>query len=737
MKYLYTFFALFLTLGLSAQTTITFSEAGLTASACDGNIKGDSGVTATIGDDGAGNKYLSANSGAADAGEDWKNAQIRLTNQLGDSYSFTNYLVAGAGSSITFKIWTEDLSAIAKNAGGDPFTGMLKLEKGQNGAGNVEYSFNISDTGGWQDITIDLGTQKSGAAVPAGSEYGLIVFFNNYGSGSTHNAGLRYYDDITFENGAAIPAADASIVPPSAAPTPTHGSLNTDPNADDADVFNIFSDHYANSIVWCPDNEARAGWSAGGSTTPYDLSGDGSDAIIMQENIAYIGSYWNGGGTNKLGPIDLSNYANVNIDIYFQELTGTDHELGIALLTPDEKLVKYPIAAGAAGWQTITLDLSEYGTRLDEVNGIKIEGIDPDLDNDPATDTRWTPTISWDNLFAWNAPSANTVATFSVNANNAGALFDSAGGEVLAISYSTDGGNTYTISNPLDDADSDGIWTGSITVAKDGSTVNYKVVTTDALSGYSTANDSSGDALASDADFSFSALTNTVAQDLFILNRDTGAFATTVASAKVDVTIQVDGFYPGQTYGQYGIIPPDGTAVYALGAVNEAGNGINDDGILQGVVAVPYYSTFSYDLHFNNDALEGASWDNLAHPTKDATTNASFSVSVVEDDVIEYLSPIAAEDANGNFITYTASLSINDINVELTIYPNPADQFISVKSSEILSGLRVIDMTGKEVIRKSIQLNDTTLDLGNLNTGIYFLEAKAGKATKTMRFIKK
>ena len=744
MKFLYTLFALFLVLGLSAQTTITFSEAGLTASACDGNIKGDSGVTATIADDGAGNKYLSANSGASDAGEGWKNAQIRLTNELGDGYNFTNHMVAGAGSSISFKIWTEDLSAIAKNANGDPFTGMLKLEKGLNGAPNVEYSFNISDDGGWQDITIDLGTQKPvwdgdnsvwnpGAAVPAGSEYGLIVFFNNYGSGSTHNAGLRYYDDIAFENGAAIVAADASLVPASAAPTPTHGSLNTDPNADAADVFNIFSDHYPNSILWCPDNEARAGWSAGGATKPYDLSGDGSDAIVMQENLAFVGSYWNGGGTNKLGPIDISNYANVNIDIYFQELTGTDHELGIALLTPDEKLVKYPIAAGAAGWRTITLDLSEYGSRLDEVNGIKIEGIDPDLDNDPATDTRWTPSISWDNLFAWNPPSANSVASFSVNANNAGALFDADGGEVFAISYSTDGGNTYTISNPLDDSNSDGIWTGSITVAKDGSTVNYKVVTTDSTSGYTTAIDSSGDALANDADFSFTASTNTVAQDLFILNRDTGAFATTVANAKVDVTIQITGLYPGETIGQYGITTPTG-ANYALGAAVDNGNGTEGDGILAGTVEVPFYATLEYRLHFNNPTY---GWDGMNKITLDATTNDMFSVSVVEADLTEELSALTAEDENGNFVTYTSSLSFEDISVELTIYPNPADQFIAVKSSEILSGLRVIDMTGKEVIRKSIQSNDYSIDLGNLNTGIYFLEATSKGASKTMRFIKK
>ena len=46
-------------------------------------------------------------------------------------------------------------------------------------------------------------------------------------------------------------------------------------------------------------------------------------------------------------------------------------------------------------------------------------------------------------------------------------------------------------------------------------------------------------------------------------------------------------------------------------------------------------------------------------------------------------------------------------------------------------------MTGKEVIRKSIQSNDYTIDLGNLNTGIYFLEAISKGASKTMRFIKK
>ena len=131
-------------------------------------------------------------------------------------------------------------------------------------------------------------------------------------------------------------------------------------------------------------------------------------------------------------------------------------------------------------------DFVDAGTAVNAVNGVKLE----------AKASWFHTTLLLGQLIRLSAPSNNTVATFSVDANNAGAIFDAAGGEVLAISYSTDGGNNYTLSNPLTDGDGDGIWTGDVTVAKDGSTVQYKLATTDAGSGYTTANESSGDTLA-------------------------------------------------------------------------------------------------------------------------------------------------------------------------------------------------------------------------------------------------
>jgi hypothetical protein len=691
MKYLYTIIALFITLYVSAQTSpITFDEAW-TVNGADWTIKEDEGSNVSIETEGDGNKYLQIVYN--DSGKDWQNGQIKFTNAMGQ-----NYFTLGPGKSITFDVWTDHTG----DANIGTYTGMLKVEGGINGAGIKEFSFPVSGTG-WESVTIDLSVDKTGAAVDAG-EYELIVLFSNYGNGAHKKSDTRYFDNLTYTDGAVIPG---DIAPAAAAPTPTHNA---------ADVLNVFSDHYANSLDWSV-NEIRAGWSNGGETAVIDFAA--GDKMVKQKSANFIGSYWNGGGSAPNGPIDFSAHTNINLDVWVPELAA-DATLGFALLAANEVKVDYTIAAGAAGWRTLTIPVADFAaSATNSVDGIKLE---PNPQGSISI-------FYWDNLFAWSAPSNDTVASFSVDANNAGALFDAAGGEVLAISYSTDGGNTYTISNPLTDGDSDGIWTGDLTVAKDDSTVQYKLVTTDASSGYTTANDSSGDSLAADADFSYTANANAISQELVVLNRDAGSsFATTKASAVVNVTVIINGHHPDHSDGQYGVRSVGG-GCYSLGDWTTNTNGVFSD-----FMTVPFYSTTAYNVAYHHQA-NGWCGDNYV--SKDATTNADFSVTVVEDAVTEDLTALTAVDANGNYLVYTSTLSINDVNVELTMYPNPADQFISVKSSEVLSGIRVIDMTGKEVIRKSVQSNDYSLDLSNLNTGIYFLEASAEGASKTMRFIKK
>jgi hypothetical protein len=58
---------------------------------------------------------------------------------------------------------------------------------------------------------------------------------------------------------------------------------------------------------------------------------------------------------------------------------------------------------------------------------------------------------------------------------------------------------------------------------------------------------------------------------------------------------------------------------------------------------------------------------------------------------------------------------------KLSIYPNPANDFVSIeldKSSDIL----VVDLQGKQVLRQVGQIGVNTLDLSTVSNGTYFIE---------------
>ena len=168
MKYLYTLFALFITISLSAQTSpITFDEAW-TVGGEDWTIKADEGTSdVSIVDDptATNGKVLKVqyNDIATEGVNAWQNAQIKLTFGLSQ-----NFIEIGPGKTITLDVWTDHT--------GDPdigmYTGMLKLEGGTI-EGAKEFSFPVSGTG-WETITIDTSVDKAGNAVAA-LEAGLMV----------------------------------------------------------------------------------------------------------------------------------------------------------------------------------------------------------------------------------------------------------------------------------------------------------------------------------------------------------------------------------------------------------------------------------------------------------------------------------------------------------------------------------------------------------------------------------
>lgn len=706
MKYIYSVFAFLLILAsINAQTpTVDFETNG------DCYISPSSGNsgTATVTDDTVDFATYGKVINIVDPATMYDSWSIRLDNKI----SFATNKVL----SFDFRDPTATERTILLKVSGGNDTYSLAGADGVEGTEDdvVVTAYEVSATSAavdtWQTITFDFssanGSYPNGAAVGKDlvGEYSALDLFIDFGSEVGSNTFVDNFSGGTQGAANALPGPTTAA----ADPTATHST---------SDVVSIYSDSYTSASeanTW----ELSPGWGQSTATAEVGLDpcdSDPADSFIRMNNLNYQGHIF--------AAQDVSGMTHLHFDAWVENAGDLTATL-ISLNATQEAPVTTTLAAGS--WVSVDIPLTDFSTANSNINLAAIEQF------------KWVGDaalgyIYIDNLYFWAPPSTDTEISFSVDTRNNSTYPSATNG--ININYSTDGGTTYTLSDLLTESTTTaGVFEGTVTLPKSTGDVKYQVALTDVSDGYSSIVASSGDTLASNADFTVTTGANTTSASIFLLDRDASAtsFATLTSSAVVNINVTIRGLHPDHTYGQYGLRPVGGSC-YGYGALTNGS--AENNWVYTGAIEVPFYSTTTYNVGFHNGDLAADWCTNVI--SQDATTDADFSVTVDEADVSEDLSALSAVDSNDNFIVYTSSLSFDDISVELTIYPNPADQFIAVKSSEILSGLRVIDMTGKEVIRKSIQSNDTTLDLGNLNTGIYFLEAKAGKATKTMRFIKK
>jgi len=74
---------------------------------------------------------------------------------------------------------------------------------------------------------------------------------------------------------------------------------------------------------------------------------------------------------------------------------------------------------------------------------------------------------------------------------------------------------------------------------------------------------------------------------------------------------------------------------------------------------------------------------------------------------------------------------------KISAYPNPATDFISLKSGELMTSLKVINYTGKIVMKKTVNSVSFNLNISDLKQGIYFLIIETENGTVSKQIIKK
>ena len=80
----------------------------------------------------------------------------------------------------------------------------------------------------------------------------------------------------------------------------------------------------------------------------------------------------------------------------------------------------------------------------------------------------------------------------------------------------------------------------------------------------------------------------------------------------------------------------------------------------------------------------------------------------------------------------------NSSNINFLIYPNPASDFINLKSDSGIDGYLIYDIKGSMILKSTNNnSNDLSISLKNIYSGIYFIEIKSGTYKETVKFIKK
>lgn len=101
----------------------------------------------------------------------------------------------------------------------------------------------------------------------------------------------------------------------------------------------------------------------------------------------------------------------------------------------------------------------------------------------------------------------------------------------------------------------------------------------------------------------------------------------------------------------------------------------------------------------------------------------------------DYNFPIVTNDANTVF--QTLSIGEHHLDNSIKIYPNPANEFVSVKAFGLIKSVEFYDVQGRILQTNLVNERETKLELSKYASGIYYLKIKTDKGYKVEKLARK
>jgi hypothetical protein len=95
-------------------------------------------------------------------------------------------------------------------------------------------------------------------------------------------------------------------------------------------------------------------------------------------------------------------------------------------------------------------------------------------------------------------------------------------------------------------------------------------------------------------------------------------------------------------------------------------------------------------------------------------------------------------DGEFQLSAYDASLLSNTSfeNENFRAYPNPVKDVLNLSYNKTISNVSVFNILGQEVMIKSINANQSQIDMSGLTAGTYLVKVTADNQVKTIKVIK-
>jgi len=83
----------------------------------------------------------------------------------------------------------------------------------------------------------------------------------------------------------------------------------------------------------------------------------------------------------------------------------------------------------------------------------------------------------------------------------------------------------------------------------------------------------------------------------------------------------------------------------------------------------------------------------------------------------------------------TPPTSIDNMELNLILFPNPASNILNIKSNSLINPFSIYDFTGKFIMQNMGNSNEVNIDISNLCSGLYFIKSSSKNSSFIGKFV--